>query len=138
MTNTCFQSLAESNVLLSCGAAGGLNVVLKALLDPGDEVIAIVPYFPEYRFYVSAHGGVLKLVESQDNFQPDSARLAQAITARTKAIIVNSPNNPTGVVYTEQATRELVQVLQRGPQRVSGIPYTCWPTISTAASRLPA
>jgi aspartate aminotransferase len=111
-------ALMAGHIVMCCGAAGGLNVVLKALLNPGDEVLAFAPYFPEYVFYVDNHGGVLRIVESADDFQPHAERLEAALTPRTRAIIVNSPNNPTGVVYSEQAIRALAEVLRRGEERV--------------------
>lgn len=88
-------------ILMTVGAAGAISVVLKSLLDPGDEVIVLVPFFPEYQFYIGNHSGRMVLVETDGTFQPDLARIAAAITPRTKAIILNSPNNPTGVIYSE-------------------------------------
>lgn len=100
-----------NHVLMTCGAGGGLNVVLKTILNPGDEVVVLVPYFVEYAFYVDNHGGVLKEVRTREDFQPDPATLEVALTPRTKAVIINSPNNPTGVVYTENSLRELSALL---------------------------
>ncbi|MBP7149195.1 MAG: pyridoxal phosphate-dependent aminotransferase [Acidobacteria bacterium] len=88
-----------NHMLMTVGAGGALNVLFKALLDPGDEVIALAPYFVEYGFYVENHGGRLVVVPTGDDFLPDIDAIARAITPRTRAIIVNSPNNPTGVVY---------------------------------------
>ena len=90
------------HILMTMGAAGAINVVLKSLLDPGDEVIILVPFFPEYQFYIENHAGRMVLVETDDKFQPDLRRIAAAITPRTKAIILNSPNNPTGAVYSPE------------------------------------
>src|SRR5947209_12198528 len=95
------------DIIMSNGAAGALNTVLKAILDPGDEVIILTPYFPEYRFYIENHGGRVVPVETDDRFQPDIPRIARAITPRTKALILNSPNNPTGVVYGADVLRDL-------------------------------
>ena len=95
------------HILMTVGSSGAINVVLKSLLDPGDEVIILVPFFPEYQFYIENHGGRMVLVETDDQFQPDLKRIAAAIAARTKAIILNSPNNPTGAVYTSEFVREL-------------------------------
>jgi len=95
------------HILMTVGAAGAINVVLKSLLDPGDEVIILVPFFPEYQFYVENHAGRMVLVDTDDAFQPDISRIAAAITPRTKAIILNSPNNPTGVVYSAKFLRDL-------------------------------
>lgn len=105
--------LGEDNILMTCGAAGGLNVLLKTLLNPGDEVITFAPYFVEYRSYVSNYGGELVVVPTDiATFEPDLAALRQAITPRTKAVIINSPNNPTGVIYSEQAIQGLSAVLE--------------------------
>jgi aspartate aminotransferase len=95
------------HILMTVGAAGAINVVLKSLLDPGDEVIILVPFFPEYQFYIENHAGRMVLVETDDQFQPDIGRIAAAITPRTKAIILDSPNNPTGAVYSTEFLREL-------------------------------
>jgi aspartate aminotransferase len=112
-------AMTAAQVVMCCGAAGGLNVVLKALLDPGDEVIALSPYFPEYPFYADNHGGVLRLVESTFmDFQPDADRFAAAITPRTKAFILNSPNNPTGVVYSGRALEGLAEAAREAERRL--------------------
>ena len=95
------------HILMTVAAAGAINVVLKSLLDPGDEVIILVPFFPEYQFYIENHAGRMVLVDADDAFQPDLGRIAAAITPRTKAIILNSPNNPTGVVYSTEFLRDL-------------------------------
>src|ERR1017187_195356 len=95
------------HILMTVGAAGAIHVVLKSLLDPRAEVIILVPFFPEYQFYIENHAGRMVLVETDDTFQPDVGRIAAAITARTKAIILNSPNNPTGAVYSTEFLREL-------------------------------
>lgn len=106
-------SLNEESILMTCGAAGGLNVILKTLLNPGDEVITFAPYFVEYRSYVSNYGGELVVVPTNiENFEPDMTALRWAITPKTKAVIINSPNNPTGVIYTEQAIKSLAHVLE--------------------------
>jgi aspartate aminotransferase len=101
------------HILMSVGSAGAINVVLKSLLDPGDEVILLVPFFPEYQFYIGNHGGRMVLVETDSAFQPDLERLAAALTPRTKAIILNSPNNPTGAVYSAAFLSELGALLSR-------------------------
>ena len=111
-------SYTGANIVMTCGAAGGLNVVMKTLLDPGDEVLAVSPYFPEYSFYVDNHGGVIKFVPATDDFQPDPDRFAAAITPRTKAVIINSPNNPTGAVYTRRNLQALADVLRAGAARI--------------------
>ena len=107
------QEVAVSNqdVIMTCGAAGALNVMLKALLDPGDEVITPTPCFVEYMFYVDNHGGVLKMVPTHPDFTLDLDALEAAITPKTKALIINSPNNPTGQIYSEESLKALVDLL---------------------------
>jgi len=99
------------DVILTCGAAGALNIILKAILDPGDEVVVFSPYFPEYLFYADNHGGVAKVVETDEHFQIDLNRLEAALTPRTRAVLVNSPNNPTGQVYDAKTLKELGRFL---------------------------
>jgi len=103
-----------AQVVMSCGASGALNVVLKTILNPGEEVIILAPYFVEYKFYIDNHGGVPREVwTDRETFQLDLAAIEAAITDRTRAIIVNTPNNPTGTVYHEESLRELGLILQR-------------------------
>jgi aspartate aminotransferase len=102
----------KDHIVMTVGSAGGLNVALKALLDPGDEVIVPRPYFVEFRFYIENHGGVMKLVDTGEDFQLDVEKIRRAITRKTKAIIVNSPHNPTGVVYSEGVLKELAALLE--------------------------
>jgi len=105
-------SLNEKNIVMSCGAAGGLNVVLKTLLNPGDEVIVIAPYFLGYSSYVKNFGGELVVVPADaETFMPKLELLEKAINKKTKALIINSPNNPTGVIYSETVIRELTNLL---------------------------
>ena len=101
-----------NHVILSCGAAGAMNALLRAVLDPADEVLAITPCFVEYGFYVENHGGVLRTVSSMpETFALDVDAIEAAITPKTRAIIVNTPNNPTGVVYSEDELKRLCAVL---------------------------
>jgi len=103
----------ENNIIMSVGAAGGLNVILKTLINPGDEVIVISPYFVEYNSYVSNYDGKLVIVPaSSSDFQPDPDAIKKAITPKTKALILNSPNNPTGVVYSEETIDKIAKVLE--------------------------
>ena len=87
------------DIVMTVGAAGACNIVLKALLDPGDEVILLAPYFAEYDIYVANHGGVPVIVETDDTHMPDVERIRRAITPRTRAMLINTPNNPSGRVY---------------------------------------
>ena len=112
--NRKFQtSFGEKNIIMTVGAAGGLNVILKTLLNPGDEVIVIAPYFGEYNSYVSNYDGKIVVVSpNTETFQPNLEELEQKITARTKAVIINSPNNPTGVVYSEDTIKKMADILR--------------------------
>jgi aspartate aminotransferase len=101
------------HILMTNGSAGAMNAVLKAMLDPGDEVIVLFPYFPEYRFYIENHAGKMVRVETDQNFYPDARRIEAALTERTKAIILNSPNNPTGVLYPAETIGEIAATLER-------------------------
>lgn len=107
-------NFAEQNILMTVGAAGGLNVILKAILDPGDEVIAFAPYFGEYNNYVANFDGVMTAVSPHiPDFQPNLAEFEEKLTKRTKAVIINTPNNPTGVVYSEETIKNLAAVLEK-------------------------
>lgn len=99
------------DILMTNGAAGAINTILKAILDRGDEVMILAPYFPEYRFYIENHGARVIVVETDERFQPDPARIAAAVTRRTRALILNSPNNPTGVIYSDAILREVNRAL---------------------------
>ncbi len=105
-------SFAEKNILMTVGAAGGLNVIFKTLLDPEDEVITFSPFFGEYRNYVANYGGKLVVVPPSEDFIPRPEMLAAAVTKKTKALIINNPNNPTGVVYSEEVIKSLMDVLR--------------------------
>ncbi|MGM9522347.1 MAG: pyridoxal phosphate-dependent aminotransferase [Oscillospiraceae bacterium] len=104
----------EDNIIMTVGAAGGLNVILKTLLNPGDEVLVFSPYFLEYGNYVSNFDGVLRSIpaRAEDGFQPSAEALAAAITPKTKALILNNPNNPTGVIYSEDTVKALAAALE--------------------------
>ncbi len=104
--------LSADHVIMTCGAAGALNVILKTLLDPGDEVIIPAPYFVEYQSYVDNHGGAVRLVKSKEDFSLDLWAVEEAITEKTKAVLINTPNNPTGRVYDETSIRALASLLE--------------------------
>lgn len=108
------------NILMTVGAAGGLNVILKTLLNPGDEVIVFAPYFGEYRSYAANYGGVLvEVPPNTTDFQPDLESFEKLISPKTKAVIVNTPNNPTGVIYSEKTIRAMADIM-RGKQQEYG------------------
>ncbi len=110
--------LGEQQVILTCGAAGGLNALFKSILDPQDEVLAPAPCFVEYGFYVENHGGVFSTVPAQkDTFQLDLAAFEAAITPKTRAVIINSPNNPTGVIYPQKDLQALAGILAKASER---------------------
>ena len=101
------------DVIMTCGAAAAANVVLKTLLNEGDEVIILSPYFWEYLYYIDNHGGVAVVAACDDQFQPDLAKIEAVMTAKTRAIMVNSPNNPSGAVYSEESLKGLAALLER-------------------------
>ncbi len=101
------------NITMTVGAAGGLNVILKALLNPGDEVIAFAPYFGEYRSYTNNYDGVLvEISPNTVDFQPKLDEFEAKITEKTKVVIVNTPNNPTGVVYSEETIQKMAAIME--------------------------
>lgn len=115
--------IPSSHIVMSVGAAGGLNVVLKTLLDPGDEVVVVRPYFAEYLFYVQNHGGAFVPVASGPDFALDPEAIAAALTEKTACVILNSPNNPTGRIYTRPELEAVAEVLRAHGRKVSRLPY---------------
>jgi aspartate aminotransferase len=114
ISETSPQPLEARHIVMTCGAGGALNVTLKTILDPGDEVIVLSPFFVEYRFYIDNHGGVTKEVPTvPETFLPDISAIERAIGGKTRAILINSPNNPTGVVYPAELLDELGALLER-------------------------
>ncbi|MRR14933.1 MAG: pyridoxal phosphate-dependent aminotransferase [Deltaproteobacteria bacterium] len=112
ISQTCGLKMTADHIVMSCGAGGALNVILKSLLDPGDEVIIFKPFFVEYPFYIENYNGVVKYVPTKEDFSLDIAALAKAVTPKTKAIIINSPNNPTGKVYSKKNIADLARLLK--------------------------
>ena len=100
-------------VVMTCGAAGGLNVALKTILNPGEEVVFFAPYFVEYGYYTDNHGGIPVVAPTDDTFQPDLAALEGVISARTRAVLMNSPNNPSGAVYKAERLKDMGELLRR-------------------------
>jgi aspartate aminotransferase len=117
---------AAEHVCMTTGAAAACNVILKSILDPGDEVILLAPFFAEYPFYVGNHGGRVVMVETDAECLPDVELIAAAITPRTRGIILNTPNNPSGRVYPAALLRDLGTMLARLPNPplvISDEPY---------------
>ncbi len=111
-------ALTRADVMLSVGAAGAMNAFFHSVLEPGDEVLGIAPYFVEYGFYTANHGGVFKAVNCRpDDFGLDLDAIAAALTPRTRAVIINSPNNPTGMIYPEKDIRALCALLADASER---------------------
>jgi len=106
-------NLNGGDIVMTVGAAGAINVVLKTILNAGEEVILFTPFFVEYVNYIENHGGTVKLVPSDDQFMPKVDALEKAINKKTRAIIINSPHNPTGVVYNEKMMRQICEVLAK-------------------------
>lgn len=105
--------ITAGDLLLTCGAAGGINVFFRTVLTPGDEVICPIPYFVEYGFYAGNSGGVLRPVPTKPDFDLDISAMEAAITPRTRVVLINSPNNPTGQVYSRETLTELAAMLTR-------------------------
>ncbi|MCE5221911.1 MAG: pyridoxal phosphate-dependent aminotransferase [Clostridium sp.] len=107
-------TLSRNNIVMTCGAAGGLNIILKSLLNPDDEVITFAPYFGEYNNYVQNFNGKLVISSTDtETFEPDLKALSEVITSKTKALIINNPNNPTGVVYSKEVIQDLANLLNK-------------------------
>lgn len=113
-----------NHVIMTCGAGGALNVVLKTILNPGEEVIILAPFFVEYKFYIDNHGGVpVEVWTDRATFQLDIAAIEQALTPKTRAILICSPNNPTGVIYPEESLRRLGDLLKNLHRRNGHLIY---------------
>ncbi len=117
-------AVPADNIIMTCGAGGALNVVLKTILNPGEEVIILAPFFVEYKFYIDNHGGVpVEVWTNRDTFQLDIEAIDRAITARTRAIIICSPNNPTGVIYPAESLERLGALLKRKFEQTGHLIY---------------
>lgn len=116
-------SVSCNEIIMTCGAAGALNVIFKALLDPGDEVIVPAPCFVEYKFYVDNHGGQVRMVPTQADFTLDLAAVEAAVTEKTKAVLINSPNNPTGQIYSAESLQQLGYLLKSKSQALGRTIY---------------
>lgn len=105
-------AVSGDKLVITCGAAGGINVLFRAVLSPGDEVLCPSPYFVEYGFYAENFGGVLKPVPSKEDFSLDLDAFENALTEKTRAVIINSPNNPTGQIYSAEEIMRLSILLK--------------------------
>lgn len=110
-------SVTEDEIIMTCGAGGALNVILKTILDPGDEVISPAPFFVEYRFYVDNAGGVLRDVRTNEDFSLNLEAIQGAVNEKTRAILLNSPNNPTGKIYDEASLKGLADILESSQKK---------------------
>ncbi|NLK87765.1 MAG: pyridoxal phosphate-dependent aminotransferase [Clostridiaceae bacterium] len=114
LRHTTGAPLEAGHIVMECGAGGAMNVVLKTLLNPGEEVIVLAPYFAEYLFYIDNHGGKPVIVSTDcSTFQPDPQKIYDAVTPNTKAVIINSPNNPTGVIYSRTSLERISEAIQK-------------------------
>ncbi|MCM1149993.1 MAG: pyridoxal phosphate-dependent aminotransferase [Butyricicoccus sp.] len=116
--------MSAGRLYVTCGAAAGLAISLRAILLPGDEVVVLAPFFPEYRVFVEASGGILRVVPPREgDFQLDEDAFAAALSEKTKAVIVNSPNNPSGVILSRGSIERLSDILRRHGENVGAMPY---------------
>lgn len=117
-------AFAAKNLIMTVGAASGLNVILKTILNPGEEVIVFAPYFLEYGAYVRNYDGQLvEISPDTETFQPNLTELEEKITANTRAVIVNTPHNPTGVVYSEETIKKLAAILEKKQEELGTVIY---------------
>lgn len=117
-------SFEAKNLIMTVGAASGLNVILKTILNPGEEVIVFAPYFLEYGAYVRNYDGVLvEVTPDTSSFQPNLKEFEEKITAKTRAVIVNTPHNPTGVVYSEETIKEIAAILEKKQKEFDNVIY---------------
>lgn len=118
LSNDVGLKFTAQHIVMTCGAGGALNVVMRTLLDHGDEVVIFAPYFVEYIFYADNHGASCTIVPPGDEFMPDFAKLNEAIGPRTRIVLISSPNNPTGVVYTRETLERLGEIIQEKEQEL--------------------
>ena len=105
-------AFTANEIIMTCGAGGALNVVMKTLMDPGDEFVIFAPFFVEYHFYADNHGGSCKVVPPDRNFLPDLDAFRDAVTPKTRGVLINSPNNPTGVLYSSEVLSNLCEIIR--------------------------
>jgi len=115
--------VGSEHVVMTCGAAGALNCIFKGLLDPGEEVIVSAPYFVEYGFYADNHGGQIRVVSTKDDFTLDLGAIEKAINSRTKVVLINSPNNPSGQIYDRDSLKQLGDLLTASSKKMGRTLY---------------
>lgn len=115
--------IMPDDVIMTCGAAGALNVILKTILNPGEEIVTPAPYFVEYAFYADNHGGVLKPASTHPDFTLDLNAISGVINDKTRAVLINSPNNPTGQLYSQKSLQELGNLLKEKSKQFGKIIY---------------
>ncbi|RJP75943.1 MAG: pyridoxal phosphate-dependent aminotransferase [Desulfobacteraceae bacterium] len=115
--------ISGSEIIMTCGAAGGLNVILKTLLNPNEEVVTPAPYFVEYGFYADNHGGKLVTVPTNSDFTLDLQKIESAITGKTRMVLINSPNNPTGQIYSKKSLEQLGSMLRQKSKELNRTIY---------------
>lgn len=115
-------NFSAKNLIMTVGAASGLNIVLKSIINPGDEVINFAPYFSEYNNYIKNYDGIVTVVSANlETFEPNLEEFKNKINSKTKAVIINTPNNPTGVIYSEELIKKLVKILEEKSSQI-GLP----------------
>ena len=105
--------MGPDDIIMTVGAAGAINVILHSILNPNEEVIIFKPFFPEYQFYVDNHQGVSRFCEFNENFEPSLIDFESIISEKTKAIILNSPNNPSGITYSAKTIKKIVEITEK-------------------------
>ena len=108
---------------ITCGCASSIAIALRAVLFPGDEVLVMAPFFPEYRVFTEASRGVVRVIPPRSDFQIDLDAVAAALSPKTKAVIINSPNNPSGMVYSDETLRELAKLLKAHEEKIGETVY---------------
>ena len=112
LSNETGLSFTANEIVMTCGAGGALNVVMKTLLDPGEEFVIFAPFFVEYNFYADNHGGSCKIVPPDENFLPDMENFRSSINTNTRGVLINSPNNPSGIVYGDKTLSEMCEIIK--------------------------
>ena len=112
LSNETGLSFTANEIVMTCGAGGALNVIMKTLLDPGEEFVIFAPFFVEYNFYADNHGGSCKVVPPDENFLPDMEVFRSSINSKTRGVLINSPNNPSGIIYGDETLSEMCRIIK--------------------------